>query len=185
MKFSVNLLPPEIKIDEVRKRKKVLITKLSIIMLVVMVILTSGVLAINLTKEAKLKAIKQKLEDTQVKINALKKQENLAVVLKSRLNTISSITDSETLPVQSYNLLTSLVPKQVNLLELKADKDGKISLSAQTNDLTALKELFDNLTDPKKNEGRFSNIKIESLSKGLLETIQLNASFNLTAKEKT
>lgn len=164
-KIQINLLPIELRKETIVHKRYGILNKISIAVVVLMVIITTGVLAYRFIQTQKSNEVNSQITDAKEKISSLKKQEELIFVLKSRLDKINYALSQESIHTQAFNLITALTPNEVRINSLSTDKTGKVLLAGQTDDLTSLKALFDNLTDPKKNEGKITTTFVESLNK--------------------
>lgn len=163
-KISINLLPEQLRDETIADSRRMLLTKISISFLILMLILSSAVLGFRFFQNSQKLRLNEQIKIISEKINSLKQSEELSLVLRERLSSINLISSQETPQAQAFNLISTLTPQQVSIINFSADRSGKVSLDGKTNQLSALKILFDNLTDPKKHEGRIFSSRVESLS---------------------
>lgn len=164
-KISINLLPVELRVETVAEARKTVILRLSIFSLVLMLLVTSAVLGFRFIQSTQNQRLAAQIRQVKEKINSLAEREQLSVILRQRLSGINSLISQDTPQSASFNLVSTLTPPQVRIINFNADKGGKVLLDGETNELTALNKLFDNLTDPKKHEGRIASTRVESLSR--------------------
>lgn len=164
-RININLLPPELKEYKKREKKRGLIIRLSIGLLVIMVVITASLLVSVVLQNRKIVAGKQKLETTRVKVNAFKQKEALAVVLKTQIDDINSLITKEFPQSEAFNLINSLTPPRIRVYSFSINKSNKIILQGETTDTLALETFFNNLVDPKFNEGKISKVVVDSLNR--------------------
>lgn len=164
-KISINLLPVELRAETMTRAREAFILRLSVVSLVVMLTVTSAILAFRFFQSTQNQKLAIQIRAVKEKITSLAEREQLSVILRQRLVGINSLISQDTPSAVSFNLVSSLTPPQVKIINFNADKGGKVLLDGETGELTALKLLFDNLTDPKKHEGRIASTRVESLSR--------------------
>lgn len=164
-RININLLPPELKEIKKREKKRSLIIRLSIGMLVLMVIATTILLISVVLQNRKISLANQKLGTTKNEVNNYKKQEAVAVVLKSQLDTISTLFSKEFPQAQAFNLVNALTPAQIRVYSFSINKSNKIVLQGETQNTSSLETFFNNLIDPKFNEGKISKVVVDSLNR--------------------
>jgi hypothetical protein len=180
-KISINLLPIELREKSKKNTRKNRINQASIGVLVVVIIITLSVLSWTIVLKSSLQKANSDLATITQQVQAQKEKEGLVVLLKSRLDIINKLIQKESISTQSFNLISSLLPIDIKMLNLAVDKSGKIRMTASTTSLTSMQSFFNNLTDPKKNEGKITATKVESLNK----TQDGNYNFELTISYST
>lgn len=181
-KLKINLIPPEIKEKAKKEAKKSLLVRVSIGLLGILILFTSGVLAMIIYQNSQVQALTAQLDQEKSKIGSLKDKEGAVFFLKNRLVSINAFSDEHYKQGETYDLITSLFPPEVNLSSLQIDQTEKIVISGDTNNTASLDTLFNNLTDPKVNEGKIASSTVESLSKSQSGGISFN--LTVTMKEK-
>ena len=141
-KVSINLLPVELRDETKKLEKRKVLTKISILVLVVMVLVTSGILSYRFYQSFENSKIKSQIEQAQDEVSSLRRQEELLFVLKSRISKITSLASSETLQTLGFNLITTLTPPEVRLASFSVDRKAKISLSGETDTVFFLNQFF-------------------------------------------
>lgn len=170
----INLLPVELRANNTESKKKSLLVRLSIGWLLIMVVATVGLLSFRFIQNNQIQNLNGQVNEAKQKVNTFKPQEELVLVLKQRIKGISEIISQESAPSQAFNIITSLTPAQVRIVSFSTDRSGNIVMEGQADNLNTLKELFDNLTDPKRNEGRIASSRVESLSQGASDQVRFN-----------
>lgn len=182
-KLSINLLPVELRKDTIKEIRKRRILTGSVVILLSMVLITSIVLGIRFFQSTQNQRLAQETQNSRETISALKNKEELIFLLKNRIAKINQLSTLDSQSVLGFNLITFLIPESVEVNSFAIDKTGKISLSGETTSLSLLNELFENLTDPKKNEGKISSTKLEGLTKSG-ERIRFELLISLTGSPK-
>ncbi len=174
VKISINLLPKEVLVLEKDKNRQKFLMRLAIGVLMVIIILTSFVFSIRIYQNQKSNQTISDLGTMQKDVETLKEEESLAVYLKQRLNSITSIVNSESPQAKGYNLITQLVPPSVVIVSLNFDNNGSIVLSAIAPSAQAAKDFFDKLVDPVANQGTVVGAHLDSLSEGADNTYRMD-----------
>lgn len=182
-KLSINLLPLELRSDTKRENRKKLIIASSIAALTGFIFLTLVIFGFRLYQGVKNSDLAKQTKENRDQISALKNKEELFFLLKDRVTKINSLSTQDNQSVLAFNLITFLIPGGVEVNSFSVDKTGKIALSGETNSLSLLNDFFDNLIDPKKNEGKIVSTKLESLTKNG-DRIKFDVSISLTGATK-
>ena len=143
-KLEINLLPPELNISKKEGLRKKLVFRTSLGFLTLTILATVILFALVIAKNLQLKNETISLVNLKNKINSHKEQESLASVLRERVNSINALLKKESPEVEAYNLITTLMPPNVNLLNLSLDKNRKMLLTGETSNFSLL-EIFTSL----------------------------------------
>jgi len=162
-KININLLPEEFLIEKKLGIKRSLYLRISIIVFVAVLIITSSILLLRLTQSQSLQALEGDLDGKRNSITSMKENESAVFVLKNRLDKIAQISAKESVPVQGYNLLSSIVPPGASMLAFSMTKENLINATVETSDTSVLDQLFDNLLDPKTSKGFITAVKLENI----------------------
>lgn len=186
-KISINLLPIELRAESKKNTKQSLAIRVSVGILVLVIICSLGVLIWTFYLKSSLQESSDRLAKVTQVIQDQKDKEGLAVILKSRLDIITKLTQKESSQTESFNLITSLLPSDIKMLTFTVDKAGVIRLTAFTTSLPSMQTFFNNLTDPKKNEGKIISTRVESLNKNLdgNYNFELSISYLVKPQEKS
>lgn len=179
-KISINLLPTEMAAVERQKSKKTLIIRISSASILVVILISSIAFGFGITKTTQQKKQSQDLESLKQQVAALKDQEGYLLLLKKRLDTVSGLQNEDAKRIEAFNLITTLIPEGIKVLNLEIAKNGSIALSGESIGTSNLGLFLDILTNPQKNKDKIANIKVESLSKSKTNTYQ----FELTTALK-
>lgn len=162
-KININLIPEEFLVERKAGAKRALFLRVSIIIFVSALIITSGILLLRLTQSQSLQALEGNLEGKKNSVIGLKENESAIFILKNRLDKITQISAKESVPVQGYNLISSLIPQGANILSFSMTRDNTITATIETADTAVLDQLFTTLLDPKTNKGHITTVKLESI----------------------
>ncbi len=179
MALTINLLPPELRINKKLEAKKALITNLSITVFVLILIIVMGIIGLRFWQNKTIENDQKQIAEVRAKIDSFKDREILAVVLKDRLSSISSLSQKDSRQSQIYSVIKSLMPQEVQFTSFNVDKSGKVEFEAETTSTQALQVFFDNLTDPSNNLGKIVNPKIEGLNRAAGSNMRVDISFSL------
>lgn len=180
-KIKINLIPEEIKAKAKKEAKQALVNKISIALLGLLIITTSGILATVIFQGTTLNSLNERIEKEKFEVQRYKDVEAVVNLLKNRIDTINQFSNKRYKQRDVFDLLTSLFPKGVSLQSLQIDKTTKVVVSGQTDETSSLKNLFDNLVDPKINEGKISSVTVNSLNRS--QQGRINFEFNIHLAE--
>lgn len=183
-KIQINLLPIELRSVNTQNQKKALFLNLSILWLVIVIVLSVGVLSFRFIQNTRIQNSDEKISEAKEKVNQYKTQEQLVLVLKQRLQGINTVVSQDAGQAQAFNLITLLTPAQIRITSFSIDKSGNVVLQGEASSLVVLKDLFDNLTDPRKNEGKIVSSKVEALNKGTNDRIRFDLTIQLAGGKK-
>lgn len=178
-KLRINLIPPEIKERAKRDLRRSTISRISVGLLGILILLTSIILAIVIFQGARLGALSSEIEQEKSKIGSLKDKEAVMHLLKNRIDTINQFTQNKYKQGEVYDLMTSLFSPGITLSSMRIDKGSKVTVTGDTGSTASLQNFFDNLTDPKINEGKVSGVNVESLSKNPKGSIRFDLGVTL------
>lgn len=178
-KIKINLIPEEIKEKARKEAKQSLINKISIGLLGLLIVTTSSILAIVIFQGATLNSLKADIEEEKSKVSSHKDIEAVVNLLKNRIDTINQFSNKRYKQRDVFDLLTSLFPNGVYLESIQIDKTQRVVMSGQTSETFSLKIFFDNLVDPKINEGKISSVTVNSLSRSQQGKINFELDVNL------
>lgn len=178
-KLKINLVPLEIKEKAKKEAKQILINKISIALLGVLIMATSSILALVILQGATLNSLNTEIENEKSKVQGLKDTEAVINLLKNRLDTINKFTNKRYKQRDVFDLITSLFPEGVSIQTLQIERSPRVVVSGQTDDTQSLKTFFDNLVDPKINEGKITSVTINSLNRSQRGTINFDLNVHL------
>mgnify|MGYP001562626204 CR=1 FL=1 len=65
-----------------------------------------------------------------------------------------------------YQLIIDLLPSSVSITSISVDKGAEVLISAVATDANSLDELITGLTDVESNQGKISQVSLESITRG-------------------
>lgn len=178
-KIKINLLPPEIKEKAKKVAKRSFVNKISIILLGVLILATSGILAVVIFQGATVNSLNSDIEREQARIQSKRDAEAVVRLFKNRTDTINLFATKRYKQREVYDLITNLFPSAIRMQSIQIGKTKKVSIMGQTDNTSALQDLFNRLTDPKINEGKITSVTVENLNKSQLGNINFELSINL------
>ena len=181
-KLKINLIPPEIKEKAKKEAKTALFTRISVGLLGILVLITSGIIGVIIFQSVTIQNLNSEIEREKTDLEKLKDKEAVVYFLKNRIDSINMFATTQHTQNELYELVDSLLPPGINLVLLKIDKSSKIALQGETTSSSSLDNLFNNLTDKAKNDGKIDSVSVESLSKIRTGTINFTLSLNLAKK---
>lgn len=166
MKISINLLPPEVLTQELKRTKFYRIQTIGIVVILMMVFLASLTLALRILQSHNITVVRANLDQIQQKVEGLKSTQASLFVLKDRLKIIDQYWGVSSKQSSMYMLVDKLVPSSVVINSITIDKAGQAVFLAVVPDSTTLDTLITNLTTKDNNEGQISQVSIDSLNRG-------------------
>lgn len=180
MKISINLLPEKLRSTEKTKARLSTAKKASVGLLVLMITLTAALFTWALIESDNIKSANQELEQVKEEVETYKDRESLAAVLKARLNSINTISQTNSPQSTSFNLMTKIIPAEIKVKSLNVDNSNHVIASIETQSTKSLDIFFNSLTDPKVHDGKISGTKIDNLSRS--QTGQYRSDLNIVFK---
>lgn len=178
-KLRLNLIPPELKELAKKDAKRVLVNKISILLLGVLILVTACILAVVIYQSMSLGVLKATLEQERLRINSSKDKEAVVRFLKNRIDTINQFTGNRYKQGEIFNLMMNLFPSGIVLGSIQINKTNTVVISGETENTEPLQNYFSNLTDPKINEGKIASVKVESLSQSQIGGIRFDLKVTL------
>lgn len=178
-KIKINLLPPEIKDKAKKEAKQSLINKISIALLGVLILITSSILAVVIFQGVSVNLLSTDIEKEKSRIQGEKDAEAVVRLLKNRIDTINQFTTKRYKQREVFDLIIGLFPQGVVLDTVHVDKSTTVIIVGQTDTTVLLQNFFNNLTDPKINEGKIASVTVESLNRNQLGKINFELSVHL------
>lgn len=166
MKISINLLPPEIMVEEQKKAKFYKIQAIGVIFILTIVFLTSLTLALRILQSRNIEMVQKKLTQVEQKVTSLKDTEASLFILKNRLSVISQYLGVPSNQSATYKLFDRLVPSSVVTNAITVAKNGEVIFLGLAPDSASLENLVNNLTTKESNEDKISQVSVESLNRG-------------------
>lgn len=180
-KLRINLIPPELKELAKKDAKRSLVNKISILLLGVLVLFTSGVLSVVVYQNMTLEALNVTLGQERSKLESVKDKEVVVKLLKNRIDTINQFTTNRYKQGEIFNTMMSLLPPGIDLGSIQINKTPSVIIAGETGDSEVLNNLFNNLTDPKINDGKITSVTVQSLSQSQNGGIRFDLKVNLAA----
>lgn len=165
-KISINLLPPEIMAQELKKARFYRIQLVGITIILVMVFLASLTVALRILQSRNIAVIQATLAEQEQKVSDLKDTQVALFLLKNRLNVIDQYFGISSQQSSMYSLLDKLIPDSVSVNAVTIGKNGTVTLLATVPDSAILDSLVNNLVTKETNEGKISQVSLDALNRG-------------------
>lgn len=178
-KISINLLPQEVVLNQVKQKKFYKIQTISVAVVLFFIFLTSTTFALRILTRQNATLAKEEFESAQNRVSQFSSKETQLTLLKKRLNMIDSLSKPSKQRAM-FNLVISLIPESVIISSQQVDQSGNVVLTAIVSSTDDLEAVTDNLLDKEKNEDRISKVDLESLSRGREGVYRVN--IKITAK---
>ncbi len=165
-KISINLLPSEIIVRELKKAKFYKIQLTGIVVILTMIFLASLTVALRILQSHNITEVQAQFNQTEQKVSDLKSTQASLFLLKDRLAVIDKYLGVSSKQSAVYKLLDKLIPSTVIINAITVNKSNEVVLLALAPDSVSLDNLMNNLTTKEKNEGNISQVSVESLNRG-------------------
>lgn len=164
--LTVNLLPPDVLLEQEHRTKLSLINKISVSVLVLLTFFTSATLTLRIAQSAELTKTKDNFAYAQERITTFKDKEEQLVILKRRLGTMQSLVGSDAKKKSLFNLILFLTPLNMQISDIAIEKKGTVSLSVETSSLESVEKFVADLGNKEKNSDLISKVDLDSFSSG-------------------
>lgn len=165
-KISINLLPPEITASEIRKTRFLQVQFIGIIVILTMIFLTSLTIALRILQSHNISLIQAKVALAEQQVSDLKGTQVSLYLLKDRLASIDQFFGVSSKQTSMYQLLDKLIPQGVMVNSVTIDNNGGAVMSLLAPNSASLDSIVSNLTSKDTNEGRITQVSIDSLTRG-------------------
>lgn len=165
-KVSINLLPSEFRIEELKRARFYKIQAVGIAVIILMVFLASMAVALRILQSQYLVKIQIRLEAAEERVAALKDIQGSLLLLKNRLTVVNKYLETPSERVLMYKLIHRLLPASVSVNSISIGREGEILVLATAADGTVLDQIFTNLTFKETNEDKIKEVSLENLSRG-------------------
>lgn len=184
-KLLINLLPAEFAVQKKQKEKKLFVIRSSVVVLVVMILVTSGVFALGISKRLVINQLNKDLADIETGVNSLKDKEGLALILKNRLDRINTLAKTESPESNAFFFISSLLTSDLKIAGFTTENNSQVRVSGTTNNTGALERFINKLTDAKRTKGKIASAKLENLSRSADNKISFELVITTTAITQT
>ena len=165
-KISINLLPPEIIARELKEANFYKIQFVGVAVVLMMVFLASLTVALRILQSRNITEAEAKLTQTEQRVTDLKNTQASLFLLKNRLTVIDKYFGVPSKQSSLYQLINKLMPPSVVVNTIDVGKSGEVVLQAVVPDSASLDDLMNNLTVKDYNEGKISQVSVDSLNRG-------------------
>lgn len=165
-KISINLLPRDFLVEETKRSKFYKVQTICISIILFMIFLSILTISLIILQNGYLKNAQLQVGDAQAKVSSLSDKQAELVILKNRLSSINQYLGTPSKQAEMYNIVNSLIPPTVAVSSVSVGSDGTVTISAVTSDSSALDQLFTDLLNKDKNEGKITTVSIDALNRG-------------------
>ncbi len=173
-KILINLLPAEVRAEQLKEKKFSKIQGISVFILLILAFLASATVALGVLQSQEVKQVEGDLKQAEDRVSSLNPTESSLVALKDRLSSIEKIQGSASIQRTLYNLINSITPTSTSINNIAIDSSGLVVLSAVVDNAQGLEEFLDNLLSREKNEGKIKKLEIENLTRAKDGSLRLN-----------
>lgn len=179
-KLSINLLPVEFTQTQFERSKFYKVQTFGVALVILITFLASLVVALRIIQSQNVNIVQNKLAKAQEKVSELKVKESNLVLLKDRVLAATQILGTPSKQLFIYNLVNNLAPPSLSINSMAVDGSANVTISAVTTDSASLDKFFSELLDKDKNQGKVSQLVIDSMSRSRDGIYRVN--FKIIAK---
>ena len=165
-RIAINLLPAEFTVEKLKKAKFHKIQAVGVIIILTMIFLTVLTMTLRFLQSNNIAEVQARLNTSEEKVTNLKETQASLVLLKDRLAIINQYLGVPSQQATMYQFIDKLVPASAVVNAITIGKNGEAELLVLVSDFVILDNLVNNLTLEQKNEGRISQVSIDSLNRG-------------------
>lgn len=173
-KLSINLLPQEFRLEELKKVKFFKVQSIGVAVILFVALLASISVGLRFLQSQNITKIQEGLTKAEERVLSHKDVQGSLLLLKNRLSAVGKYLEVPTEGVYMYNLISKLVPSTVVINSMSINRNGEILVLAVSPNSADLEKMFDNLTSTETNEGKIKKVSIENLSRGRDGIFRLN-----------
>ena len=174
MKLSIDLLPQEFRIEELKKAKFYKTQTIGIVIILTISLIASVTVALRILQSQNIIKIESNIAESEKKVLGLKATQGSILLLKNRLGVINQYLEVSSVGVSMYKLINQLLPPAVSLNSISISRGGEIVVLISGNDAVALEQLFTNLLSKDTNQDKVKEVSMESFSRGRDGLYRLN-----------
>ncbi|MBI2314644.1 hypothetical protein HYU93_01100 [Candidatus Daviesbacteria bacterium] len=164
--LRINLLPSEIIQAEIKRTKFYKIQAAGIVIILIMVFLASLTTVLRILQSRNITEVSAKVAQAEQQVSGFKNTQASLILLKDRLKIINGYFGVLSKQSLMYQLIEKLTPSSVVINAITVDKTGRVVFLALTPDSASLDELINNLTIKENNDGKISQVSVDSLNRG-------------------
>lgn len=174
MKIAIDLLPQEFRIEERKRVKFLKVQAIGVVVIMVVTFLALATVVLRFLQSQNIVKLQDKLIFAEKRVEELKNTQASLLLLKDRLTTISKYLEIPSKEVQTYKLISQLVPASVSIGSISIDRGGELLVLATAADGISIDELMSNLISKETNQDKIRQVSIENLSRGRDGVYRLN-----------
>ncbi len=164
--ISINLLPQEVRDQNLKNTKFLKIQTLGVFSILIMFFLASLTIALRIFQNNSIVQAKNEVAQSQQRVSGLKDTESSLYLLKNRLSTIGNYLGTSSNSTQAYYLISKLLPNSVTVSSLSIDKSSDILMILNVPNGEILDAVITNLTSKETNEDKISEVSIDNINRG-------------------
>lgn len=164
--ISINLLPEEFIVEQVKKLKFAKIQSISIAILLCTFFLASLTVALRILQSQRIKGVESKLTEVEGKLSGYRNVEDNVILLKNRVVSINSYLGVSSKDALIYEFIEENIPASTSINSLSIDKMGDAFLTLVLADTVSLDSIINGLLESKSEKVKIKEIGIEGLSRG-------------------
>lgn len=165
-RISINLLPVEFTLEEVKRSKFVRVQAIGVAVILIMVFLSSLTVALRILQSQNIEQIQTRVVLAEGQIDQFKGAQGSLILLKNRLSTINQYLGKSSKQTEVYQFIDSITPPSVSITSISIDKTGDVSIAALARDIISLDNFISGLSDEEISKGKVSRVSVESLNLG-------------------
>ena len=163
--ISVNLLPAEFILEQVKKQKFYKIQYIGISVLLLVFFLSSLTISLRVLQSQKNGQIQQQFTELTQRVGTVKAKEDTIVGLKARLATISQYSDKPSTSNILYHFIDQTLSSQVAIDSFAISPNGEISLVLVLGDVGVLDNLIQTLSNKPPDNIHIDQMSVDNIGR--------------------
>lgn len=151
-------------LERLQSHKSALVIRISIAVLIFVISITVVSLFLKVSQNKEIEDTNNQTQTAENNLVAERNKEEALFALKNRLNLIKSLSGGDEKVKSMLSLIIYLTPPEVDLYDASVDKNGTIAASFSSKSLSAIDNLFTNLSSKEKNSNLISEVDLEGIS---------------------
>lgn len=164
-KIAINLLPIEFREQDLKNAKFYQVQTVGVTIILLMIVLASLIVGLRVLQSQNISQIQTTVAASEQKLSDLKNTESSLFLLKNRLTAINQYLGIPSKQVQTYHLITKLLPPSVLISSISVSKSAEVLALVIVPDVDSLDSLLNNLTYQQTNEDKISQVSLESINR--------------------
>ncbi len=164
-RITINLLPVEFRIQELKRAKFYKIQSIGIAIIISFIFISALSIVLRILQSQSVSEIANKLDSQQKRVIDLKNTQASLILLKNRLITIEQYLGVSSRSSEVYKLLANTISPSISISSVDVNKIGEVTVLAATSNIADLDDLINKIAVNEGNMDKFIFLSVDSLSR--------------------